>query len=115
MKNKNDVLDYISRFRTDLYTEKEKLALDHYVAQAKLLSHVEYSEKWAVVYKRNLSSDPEVIELLKDGIDELRRRATERVFNERFDEINLNTCLKCGRVARTPKSKQCRFCYHDWH
>jgi hypothetical protein len=24
-------------------------------------------------------------------------------------------CPRCGRLAKTPKARQCRFCYHDWH
>lgn len=31
------------------------------------------------------------------------------------DKIDLNNCPKCGKTARTPKAKQCRFCRHDWH
>lgn len=31
------------------------------------------------------------------------------------DKIVLNKCPKCGKIARTPKAKQCRFCQYDWH
>ena len=31
------------------------------------------------------------------------------------DKIVLNKCPKCGKIARTPKAKQCKFCHHDWH
>ena len=30
-------------------------------------------------------------------------------------EIYINNCPKCGKLARTPRAKQCRHCGHDWH
>ena len=26
-----------------------------------------------------------------------------------------NNCPKCGKLARTPKAKQCRYCFYNWH
>jgi hypothetical protein len=27
----------------------------------------------------------------------------------------LNCCPKCDALAKTPKARQCRYCFHDWH
>ncbi len=27
----------------------------------------------------------------------------------------INNCPKCKRLARTPKAKQCRYCFHSWY
>lgn len=28
--------------------------------------------------------------------------------------IFFNNCTNCGKLARTPNAKQCRFCGYDW-
>jgi hypothetical protein len=40
------------------------------------------------------------------------------VIRNRVLEANphlINRCPKCFKVTRTPRAKQCRWCYHDWH
>jgi len=37
------------------------------------------------------------------------------IIEKHEDRIFWNRCPKCGKLARTPKAKQCRFCQHDWH
>jgi hypothetical protein len=46
----------------------------------------------------------------------LERENVANVLWEKYkDEIYLNKCPKCNKIARTPKAKQCRFCRYDWH
>lgn len=40
------------------------------------------------------------------------------LFREQGDAIPpsfINRCPKCSKIARTPKAKQCPWCFHDWH
>lgn len=48
------------------------------------------------------------------GKERLQLRIAERLLKEHENEI-INNCPKCGRLARTPKAKQCRYCGFDWH
>ena len=114
MKNKEDIIEYISIYCTAFYNEVEKKAMRHHVAQVKFLPYKDRIEKMTIAYERDNSNDPEVLKLLKNGIQEFHKNAAERVFNELFNELTLNTCPKCGGIARTPTTKQCRYCEHDW-
>ncbi|MEH0154260.1 hypothetical protein V6R21_08945 [Limibacter armeniacum] len=115
MKHKQDIIEYISIYCTDFYNELEKAAFKHHIAQIKFLPYKERVEKIAIAYKRDSSNDPEVLKLLKGGIQKFHQRVAERVFNEHLDELTLNKCPKCDGIARTPTAKQCRYCKHDWH
>ncbi|MFL5242574.1 MAG: hypothetical protein ACJ8FY_10740 [Gemmataceae bacterium] len=63
-------------------------------------------EDWGLVL------DPEVNKALADGPDIFRRRVCERLLSVK---PWINRCPKCGKVARTPKAKQCFWCSFDWH
>ena len=63
----------------------------------------------------SLLENKEIGELTDDGYDAYKYRIAEKIFQEHKDELELNLCPKCGKIARTPWAKQCRFCYHDWH
>jgi hypothetical protein len=62
-----------------------------------------------------LSSDREVLEMARDGYEAFAERTAKRILTEHSDEIYLNHCPRCGALAQTPKARQCRFCFHDWH
>jgi hypothetical protein len=115
MKNREDIIEYISIYCTAFYNEIEKKAMRHHVAQVKFLPYKDRIEKMTDAYNRDNSDDPNVLQLLENGIQEFHRNAAERVLNEHFNELTLNTCPKCGGIARTPTAKQCRYCKHNWH
>ena len=52
---------------------------------------------------------------LENGIDQHKIKIAERVLADNRNELFFNNCPKCGQLARTPKSKQCRKCGYDWH
>jgi hypothetical protein len=58
---------------------------------------------------------PEVNAALADGPEAFRRRVCSRVLAEAGDEIIVNRCPRCGRVARTPQARQCFWCGFDLH
>lgn len=53
--------------------------------------------------------------LADDGYEAYKRRISEIIFKDHWHELELNLCPQCGKIARTPLAKQCRFCFHDWH
>lgn len=53
--------------------------------------------------------------LQKQEIEDEKKRIAEMLLKEYSNEVFLNKCPGCGKLARTPKAKQCRFCLHDWH
>lgn len=117
MENKElypELADYIFNFCGKYFWEKEKLANRHLTTLLK--SDGVNTAMYKVAQQRGwISSDPAVLELAKNGFEEYKRKVTERIFNEHKDELELNLCPKCGKIARTPRAKQCRFCLHDWH
>lgn len=66
--------------------------------------------------KKGWYSDAEHIKaMIGKGFDEFKVNVAIRVYKEHKDELSLNLCPKCFKIARTPLAKQCRFCFHDWH
>lgn len=57
--------------------------------------------------KHRLAEDPEVMALLADGIDAFRRRLAMRLLRDFPQELFVNRCPRCHRIARTPKAQQC--------
>ena len=113
METKKDILEYISRYCSEYYTELERKADDHHLAQTKLLRYKDRDGHLGEKYNQMTSTDPQVLELLKDGYSEFRKRVIERIYNEQLSK--LNRCPKCNGLARTPRARQCRYCWHDWH
>ena len=58
-------------------------------------------------------ADPAVIAALSAGVDAFREAVRDRVLRDHPELIN--RCPICKRIARTPRAKQCRWCFHDWH
>jgi len=115
MERKEDVLDYINRYCAQYRTAQEQKAIDHHTAQVKFFRLKDRHQRIREIYDRMTSKDPAVLALLKDGYDELVRRAAHRIYYEYFGELPLNCCPKCNGIARTPEARQCRYCGHDWH
>ncbi len=89
-----------------------------------------YRHFWALSYSENKKNEQvyqshmrgESIEgnmaaqkLVKEGYQALRYKVTRRLLYECKNELDLNLCPVCGKIARTPQARQCRFCFHDWH
>ncbi len=58
--------------------------------------------------------DIKVNELVELGEKTLEANIAERILRDNRKEV-INNCPKCGKLARTPKAKQCRYCQYDWH
>jgi len=69
------------------------------------------NDKLEAIYGFNDEKTNQLVEL---GNDKMEMVIAERLLKE-SGEIVINNCPKCGRLARTPSAKQCRYCGHDWH
>jgi len=52
--------------------------------------------------------------LAKLSPGDLIRRIADRIGHE-HSQVLFNHCPKCGKLARTPFARQCRYCNYDWH
>lgn len=103
------------------------LTLDEQGAYSKFYTEKEINERdiqgnkqiWANYYIRVGKLKPtypeSTLSLLKDGIEEFEKKTALRILNEYPNHPLLNFCPECGKLARTPLAKQCRFCRHAWH
>jgi len=111
---------YVFRSYGHLMSERERVALRHIGATMKAtLGRSDEIAQQEVKRSTNhlrklLSDDPQVLDLARDGYDEFALRAGQRILNQHRSEILLNYCPQCGKLARTPKARQCRFCGHGF-
>lgn len=117
-----ETASYIITYFSHLLTLKEKAVIKHQHSLIKLDNSdsseaSEQNQRRRAMYLKQgwLSTDTETLNLLKDGYEQFEIDTATRLISERSEEIVLNKCPKCGRLARTPYAKQCRFCGHDWH
>ena len=108
-----ELIDYIITYYLNLFTDKEKAAYKHYHT---LLKH-EDSEPLVrnAILKHWGTNDKETLKFLDSGYESFKSIVAERIFKERLNELVINNCPNCNRLARTPNAKQCRFCGFDWH
>lgn len=104
---------YIIEYFPNLMTAKEGIALRH---QRSLLKAGGNPRMEKIYRKRGyITEDTEALELLEKGDENFRLNIAERIIKERNSDLYLNNCTKCGFLARTPQSRQCRNCGHKWH
>ena len=107
------ILDYFSH----LLTAEENMAFKHTLSAYYLNNSTSDNALLTRIYREKgwLTSDQSVLDLLKDGYDNFELKMANRIVSENPDKVFFNYCPKCGKLARTPFAKQCRFCGHDWH
>lgn len=114
-----DTIDYILQYSSHLMTLEEKQAWKHYSTLFKQgkndISEFSQPRKEMFLRQNWITENPDILYLLKDGIEAFRENTAKRILSDSGKEVVFNYCPKCGKLTRTPKSKQCRFCSHDWH
>jgi ribosomal protein L40E len=113
----NTTIDYILNYYSRFMTLKEAAAMKHYTTLYKFPKETSGDGKTKNLFleKGWLSSDKEVLDLLKDGYKRFRQNTAERILKHHAANIYFNHCPKCGQLARTPQAKQCRYCGYRWH
>ncbi|MDB5148568.1 MAG: uncharacterized protein JWQ57_2588 [Mucilaginibacter sp.] len=109
----SEEIDYIITHLSNLISEPELIALKHHF-YADSVKESDLRKKW-YLERKMITEDPEILKLLDDGYEQLRSRAAENALKSHPGEVFFNRCKICGKPARTPFAKQCRFCGHDWH
>jgi len=111
-----ELIDYIFRYCWEYYSETERKAKDHYIGDFKFGKYDENIHPMIDKAKqRFLTTDIEALKLLENGYEEFIKNTSTRIYKEHGKELELNLCAKCGKIARTPEARQCRFCGNDWH
>jgi len=109
---------YIVTYFSKLLTKEERLAIRHTHSIVKLGIDTDPAivPKALNIYKKAswISEDESILNLLKDGYDTFEVTVAKRILNQQKEEVFLNICPDCGKLARTPFAKQCRFCKHRW-
>jgi hypothetical protein len=109
----SEEIDYIVTHLTHLISEPERIALKHHF-YADHIKESDLRKRW-YLERKMITEDPEILKLLDDGYEQLRLRAAENVLKNHPGTVLFNRCEICGKPARTPLARQCRFCGHDWH
>lgn len=112
--DEDDWLDgYICEHYVDLMTDLERAGLKALLSEGKA-THEE-DERDARDYRQRIGLDkPGVSEALKMGYTAFKRRVRKRILLEHSEQVDLNRCPRCDKIPRTPKAKQCPWCYHSW-
>lgn len=114
-----ETIDYIFNHYAGLFNLEEKAALKHLFSLVKLDvdDTDETMDSRVKAYRERgwLSSRKEILNMIKDGEEAFRQRVANRVLHEQSDQIYFNYCKSCGRLARTPLARQCRYCGLNWH
>ncbi|WP_343673889.1 hypothetical protein [Chitinophaga sp.] len=62
-----------------------------------------------------ISDDQDSSHMMKIGPDQFNILVASKIKEKYESEIFFNNCPKCGKLCRTARAKQCRYCGHDWH
>lgn len=107
-----ELIDYIYGYGGKFMTDAEKMAgkTIHYNSKGLNLTTLDFikSKGW-------FSDDENIQAMIADGFDAFKYGVVLRIYGQHKNELNLNLCPRCKKIARTPQAKQCRFCFFDWH
>jgi len=115
-----DLAYYVVEYYFNLMNDVERRAYNHLAGTMKATKGRDdlAAQREAINHRsfhRLLTSDPQVLELTKDGMQAFRTRVAARILVDHEKELRLNYCPQCQKLARTPNARQCRFCGYDWH
>ena len=105
---------YVWQHYRDLFTEFERKVSDRIVIEMKTKHSPPevLAERLARLWG---PPDAAVTATLEKGHWAFLDRVRDRILAEEGDRVVINRCPMCQWVAKTPKAKQCWWCYHDWH
>ena len=109
---RQELIDYIVDYYMKFFTEKEKAAYKHY--HTSLKTEDTGSSLTEVMLRHWGTKDSETLKLLDGGYEKFKRDVAKRILENHREDIFINNCPICGKLARTPNALQCRFCGHDW-
>jgi hypothetical protein len=107
---RNYIFEYCGKF----FLESEKKASWHLLALSKSRNGENVKMYKFFMKEENVYADKEIMDLVDGGFESFKNKVITRVFNDHKEELELNLCPKCKKIARTPQARQCRFCLHTW-
>ncbi len=117
-----EIARYIITWYSSLLTLEEAAALKHKDSIFKLLTAADMESTEAYEARKQLlqkqgwvSGNPKVLSMVEKENDRMIIEMATDVLARSGDKVYFNRCPKCGSLARTPKAKQCRACFHSWH
>jgi len=109
-------VEYIINFFNHLLTAEERMAIKHTNSIFKLENGFKSESSQKMFKKLNwITEDKNVLNLLEDGYENFQIKVANRILEQNPEEIFFNECSKCGKLARTPFARQCRYCGNNWH
>lgn len=108
-----ETANYIKSYFSNLMTDDEKLALKYQMYTYKTEDNPKMRKM--MVDRGWISERPDIKEYLKDGYEEFELNVAKRIMEETPEQVFLNNCPKCNKLARTPYARQCRYCGNNWH
>lgn len=108
---------YVLKYFPRLLTLDEGMAIKHAMSLQKLSNSNHDHSTLTKIYQEKgwLSTDQNVLDLLKEGYEQFEVDVANRILAQHPEKVFLNNCPQCGKLARTPQAKQCRFCGFNWH
>ncbi|GAA4277579.1 hypothetical protein [Aquimarina mytili] len=110
-----ELAKYIIKYYGGLLNDYERKAYQHILSMSKL-GWRRKNKKLLKAYESKgwISTDPKVLELIKNGTEEFFRITAQRILNDHNEQIFINNCSKCKKLTRTPEARQCRHCGNKW-
>jgi hypothetical protein len=107
-----ELIDYIYWYCNRFQTPSEKLAVKTFMHDKPGISE---TERKMCIRQGWISDEADVKKIIEGGFESFKEQVAIRILKEHQNELGLNFCPICFKIARTPFAKQCRFCLHDWH
>ncbi len=111
-----ETAEYIINYFSELLTTEERFAIRHTHHSIKEEDSLDNPRIRNIYLKHGwITEDQKVLQLLLNGYDNFQIQTAKRILEQNPDKVFFNNCPQCGKLARTPLAKQCRFCGHNWH
>jgi hypothetical protein len=110
-----ELIEYIFDYCIEYFSDQEKEARNYYLETQKTIELHKPFTKLIKVKEWHMKDDKSSLDLLKEGYKKFKINTATRIYNEHKNELKLNLCPNCKKIARTPNAKQCRFCSNNWH
>lgn len=108
--------EYIINYFSKLLSREEETAIRHTRHSIQTDDSPDNPMMRAIYLKHGwITEDQKVFQLLLNGYDHFQIQTAKRILEQNPDKVFFNNCPNCGKLARTPLAKQCRFCSYSWH
>jgi hypothetical protein len=108
-----ELIDYIITYYSRFLSIKESTIQRHHLATV-TSENADSPRLKEMIIRQWGTKDSETLKLLDNGYEEFKRVTAEKIIKNHKEEVIINNCPKCSRLARTPFAKQCRHCGFNW-